>query len=70
MKEDCKKTYKLCRKKQVVSPIQYVKLILFRPCNAENIHVWPWWVHTRYNPKDTKYCKTMVRLMVGEHLPM
>ena len=45
----------------------YSKLILFRPCNAENIHVWSWWVHTRYNPKDTKYCKTMVRLMVGEH---
>ena len=55
------------RNRWLVQSSMYSKLILFRQCNAENIHVWPWWVHTRYNPKDAKYCKTMVRLMVGEH---
>ena len=51
----------------LVQSSMYSKLILFRQCHAENMHVWPWWVHTRYYPKDTRYCKTMVRLMVVEH---
>jgi hypothetical protein len=44
----------------------YVKLSLFCDCISVQF-VWPWWIHLQYYPRDTHYCKTILRLMAGEH---
>jgi hypothetical protein len=45
--------------------MMYTKLVLFRQCISD--HVWPWWVFLTHHPEYTQYCRTMARLMVGEH---
>ena len=43
----------------------YRKLVLFRQCTFR--HVWPWWVFLQHNPAFHAHCKTLLRLMTGEH---
>ena len=46
--------------------ILYRKLTLLKLC-IDSLHVWPWWVHLQNCHRDVRYCRTMIRLMVGEH---
>ena len=32
------------------------------------MEVWPWWIYCLKHPWDSKRCKTLMRLMTGEHL--
>lgn len=46
--------------------IMYSKLIMYKQC-LDPSSIWPWWVHAQSCPQDGQYCRTMIRLMVGEH---
>ena len=45
--------------------MMYKKLVLFCQCISGNM--WPWWVFTQMHPGYINYCKTLFRLMCGEH---
>ena len=46
--------------------LMYSKLNLFVQCISLD-SIWPWWVHLQYCPGDTRYCRTVLRLLTGEH---
>ena len=53
------------RNKWMAQISMYKKLKLFALVVRQE--VWPWWAYVRHFPQCTRECRTMIRLLVGEH---
>ena len=51
--------------KHITVQNMYTKLNIYNLCTLSL--VWPWWVFAGQYPKCTRKCKTMLRILVGEH---
>ena len=51
--------------KHITMKNMYKKLNIYNLCTLN--FVWPWWVFAGQYPKYTRKCKTILRILVGEH---
>ena len=50
----------------IANSIVYTNLVMYKHCISPGV-VWPWWTFTKRHPSLVTTCRTMLRLLTGNH---